>query len=319
VRELDHRGWPIVRLASEQLQVDVVPGQGGDILQVRWLPLGLDLLWSTPWGLREPGSAPAAADSYESFMHSYPGGWQTIFPNGGRATRVGDVEQSFHGEACRVAWGYEQIADGIELRTSLALSPFELRKRITVDGARLIVEETAHNIGDQRFDAMWSHHPAFGAPFLDGACVLDTAARTFLTDAEHGSDLIGGCRSAWPNAEGFAGAIDLRHVPGEGSGVTRLGYLTDFDRGFASIRSPTTGLRADLEWGTEVFPHAWLWIEANATDGFPVNRSWYVMAVEPASSYPGQGIDAAREAGTLLSFAPGQSRTATVSLTLQPL
>lgn len=308
-----------MRLGSEVIEVDVLPGKGGDILQITWLPLGLSLLWSTPWGLRERGTADTVSDSYANFMQTYPGGWQTIFPNGGRATWVEGVEQPFHGEACLAAWDYERSSEGIELRTRLTLSPFELTKKIALEGARLEVEETARNVGGEPFDAMWSHHPAFGAPFLDGDCLLETAARAFQADPEHLGDLIAGRRSTWPRAEGHGHDVDLRRVPAEGSGVTRLGYLTDFDRGFASVTSPSQRLRVELEWGADVFPHAWLWIEANATSGFPAYQSWYVMAVEPASSYPGNGIDAAREAGTLLPFAPGQSRTARVSLNLSPL
>lgn len=314
--KIDHaqyRGWELIRLRSNELEVDVVPSKGGDILQIRWLPLGADLLWTSPWGLRERAAAGTPGDSYVKFMESYPGGWQTLFPNAGATREVGGVEQGFHGEACLAPWDAIEVECGIELRTRLVRSPFELCKRITLDGARVSVEESARNVGDAALDVMWSHHPAFGAALLGGNCRLETAARTFITDAHAPSDLDPGHASPWPHAKGADGGdIDLRDVPDRGAGVARLGYLTELARGWAALTNAGSGLRAELEWDTGIFPHAWLWLEANATEDFPVYKEWYTLAVEPASAFPrGDGSPSTR-----LVFEPGEERRALVSLTV---
>lgn len=315
-----HRGWELIRLRSDVLEVDVLPGRGGDILGVRWLPLGIDVLWRAPWGVRMRGAAPTAAESHTNLMEHYPGGWQTVFPNAGRATIAGGVEHGFHGEAWLAPWDWEARGGVLELSTRLVRSPFALTKRIALDGASLRVEETATNVGAEPFDAMWVHHPAFGAPFLDGSCRLETAARTFVADDEYASsDLEPARASPWPYAVGRdGGRIDLREVPAEGSGIHRLGYLTELERGWAAIGNDRLGVTAEIEWDAGVFPYAWMWVDANGSSGFPFYRACYVMAIEPASSYPGQGIDAARaKTGTLLPFEPGQERTITVTLTLR--
>lgn len=320
ILEIEYRGWKVIRLRSDELQVDLVPGKGGDIIQARWLPQELDLLWSSPWGLRERGSVPTAGDSYANFMENYPGGWQTIFPNGGGETASSGVRQGFHGEACLASWEWEARESGVELVTNLVRSPFRLTKTITLKGSQLQVHEVAENIGGERFEAMWCHHPAFGAPFLGEGSTLDTAARRFISDDEARSgDLVPGRESAWPYAVGRDDEkIDLRVVPGESAGIARLGYLTDFERGWAAITSQNNRVRAELEWNRDVFPYAWLWLEARASPGFPVYKGWYVMAVEPASSYPASGIEeVTRRNGRLLAFEAGQSRAATVSLTLE--
>ena len=167
---------------------------------------------------------------------------------------------------------------------------------------------------------MWSHHPAFGAPFLDPSCVLRTAAGSFLADPSYDTprgDLAPGVVSSWPHAAGRAGAvIDLSAVPAPDAGVDRYGYLLELPEPWCALTNRSLGLTATLRWDGATFPHAWYWCEAGGTTGFPWFGRAYVLAIEPASSYPGAGLQAARESGTALTFAPGQTRSAFVSLQL---
>src|SRR5687767_10102209 len=161
-----HRGWEVIRLRSDSIQVDVVPGKGADILSLKYLPKDLQVLWKSPWGLRHRKGPPPNGDSAVNFLAHYPGGWQMIFPNGGDAAVVDGVELGFHGEASLVPWAWKPADDGIIATTRLHLSPFELRKEVSVRDNRLTVTEVATNVGAKPQEVMWSHHPAFGAPFI---------------------------------------------------------------------------------------------------------------------------------------------------------
>src|SRR5690348_6179271 len=101
IERLQHRGWDVLRLTSDALVVDVVPGKGGDIIAVRRSPDGPNLLWETPWGLRERGAIGTSGDSLVTLMEAYPGGWQTVFPNGGDPCVEHGVEWGMHVEAWR--------------------------------------------------------------------------------------------------------------------------------------------------------------------------------------------------------------------------
>jgi len=50
-----------------------------------------------------------------------------------------------------------------------------------------------------------------------------------------------------------------------------------------------------LVWPKEIFPYAWFWQELCASSGHPWYRGVYVMAIEPFSGIPGQGLVAAME------------------------
>jgi galactose mutarotase-like enzyme len=320
ISTFEFRGWQIVRLTSPPLEIDIVPGKGGDILAVRWLPRELNLLWTSPWGLRERGAPPPGGDSVVNFLAHYPGGWQTIFPNGGDPTEVNGVEIGFHGEACLVPWDWQAIGQSeVTMTTRLHRLPFELQRRVAIEEATLRIVESAKNVGTTPQEVMWSHHPAFGSPLISGNSTIETSALRFVVDDERdmpAGDLQPGGVSEWPSGRSRTGdLLPLDRLPDERAPFDRFGYLTGFREGRASITNTEIGLRAELTWDVTIFPHAWYWLEAHATETYPWYGRAYVFAIEPASSYPGQGIEAVRhKTGTLLSFEPEESRTVWINL-----
>lgn len=125
IRTSSYRGWEIVHLRSDVVEVEVVPGKGADVTSVRWLPLDVDVMWHTRWGLRHHGQRATLGSSEALLMDAYPGGWQTVFPNGGDATTEHGVEWGMHGEAWLASydWAADESAPGasvaIELRAEL--------------------------------------------------------------------------------------------------------------------------------------------------------------------------------------------------------
>ncbi|NJL95128.1 MAG: hypothetical protein HC915_16120 [Anaerolineae bacterium] len=66
-----------------------------------------------------------------------------------------------------------------------------------------------------------------------------------------------------------------------------------------------------LSWDKAAFPYAWYWQEMHSSPGYPWYKGVYVMAIEPASSIPGQGLTAVMEKnGSHRTLAPGASAEA---------
>ncbi|GAA3698372.1 hypothetical protein GCM10022224_075460 [Nonomuraea antimicrobica] len=316
-------GWDIVTLRSAYAEVEVLPGKGGDILSVRRPSDGVNLLWSTPWGLRPRGALSAATDSEGRLMEAYPGGWQTVFPNGGNAASAQGTTWGMHGEAWLAPfdWHLDASATTIEMTAELVHSPFRILKRITVDGPRVAVTETITHRGGHSVDVMWSHHPAFGPPFLSADCVIDSTATHLTVDAVPPggpTDVQPGATGTWPHVASRPGGepADLRRVPHPRAGVSRMAYLSGFPTGLVTLRNTRLDLGARLEWNATLMPYAWYWLEAAGTPGFPWYQGVYVLGIEPATSIPGLGIEQAQAAGTTISFTPGTTRTAEIALTL---
>jgi hypothetical protein len=322
------RGVRALRLENDRLAATVIPDKGADIYQLIDKRTGIDVLWKSPWGLKGGGAVPSAADSTTAWLEAYEGGWQEIFPSGGGPCTYRGVELNFHGEASLAAWDHEVAVGGgaeaeLRLRVRLRRSPFLIERVMRVEAGRpaLTFQGRITNQGGERLEVMWGHHPAFGAPFLGPACRVDTNARAVRADDAYDvphNPLTPDGRYAWPLADTAANGapLDLSRVPAETEERQLLAYLHDFDgeHGWYGLTNTALGLGVGLVWPTAVFPHAWFWQEVHGTSGFPWYREAYVMAIEPFSSIPGQGlVKVIEKTGTQLTIEPGESVAADLS------
>jgi Domain of unknown function (DUF4432) len=306
--------WQTLEFANDEISVTVLPEKGCDIIKLVDRETGVDVLVKTPWAYgRRPVHTPS---SLEAWIEMYPGGWQLLLPNGGDAVVENGVEWGFHGEAGLIEWQVER-ADEVSAvcSTSLITAPLAVVRLLRLDHAVLQIEDRVTNLGGDPIEVMWGHHPAFGAPFLEPGCRIETSARTFTADDRTpGANLEPGQSSEWPYATlAGGGHIDLSVIPPYEEQRAVLGYLHDFERGAYRVVNPRQGLAVELRWPLDVFPTAWFWQELNASSGYPWYRRMYTTAVEPNTTAPAHGIAHARASGgATLLLEPNVSRTVTL-------
>jgi hypothetical protein len=315
------RDVPAIVLENDLISTTVLPTKGADIYELISKPDDVDVLWKSPWGLRPPESVHSAVDSGAAWLEAYEGGWQEIFPNGGTANTYRGVELNFHGEASLAVWDYEvqetggTVAEAL-FTTRLRRSPFRIERtmRLEADKPVLQFRERITNVGREDLEAMWGHHPAYGAPFLSGACRIDTNARTVQADDEISSPLnplTKGGTFTWPRGERDGVETDLSVVAGaDDPPHETMAYLSDFngEHGWYGITNTELGLGVGLVWPVAVFPYAWFWQEMHAGAGFPWYGEVYVMAIEPFTSMPGHGLSKVIEkTQTQIAIPAGQS------------
>jgi hypothetical protein len=313
--------WKTLELASDQVTVTLLPEKGCDVLELVDRSTGVDVLFKTPWAYgRRPVHAPS---SFEAWIESYSGGWQVLLPNGGDAAVEHGVEWGFHGEAGLIEWHVEQAdMSSAVLSTMLVTAPLEVVRMLRLDRGLFQIEERVTNLGGDPIEVMWGHHPAFGAPFIEAGCRIETDARTFTADDRApGAGLQPGLSSAWPHAAlAGGGHIDLSVIPPAVERRAVLGYLRDFERGAYRVVNLRLGLAIELRWPLDIFSTAWFWQELYASPGYPWYRRAYTTALEPNTTAPAQGIAKAREkGGTTLLIEPNASRTATLEAELMSL
>lgn len=305
-----------LEIENDILSVTILLDKGADIYRFIYKPQNIDVLWKAPWGLKESARGfDSAFDSSTAWLEAYAGGWQVLFPNGGDPNTYKGAPLSFHGEASMKAWDYETVNASVEsveikLSTRLFRSPYSIERWMRVESGSPIlhIRERITNHAGEAMDCMWSHHPAYGAPFLSEHCVIDVGTKTFVAD-----DLYEGTANPlslnqsydWP----MAGDVDMSKVPGDDTPRDILAYFQGFESGWYGITNTQLGMGVGLSWDTRVFPYAWFWQELNASAGFPFYKSSYVMAIEPASSIPGQGLGTVMEkSGTHLTLQPGEHK-----------
>lgn len=312
--------WGAVQIANDQMQVTVLTGKGADIFSIIDVRTGIDVLFKAPWGIRAASGVSALSTSAERWLDAYPGGWQVILPNGGDECMQYGVTWGFHGEAAMIPWRIlARSESSITLEARLVTAPLLIHRHVTIEGAVLRVHETVTNASSQAVEVMWSHHPAFGSPFIDSSCVVSAGCATLIADdVAPGTILESASSFSWPHALDVDGRpVDFSRVPPLNEPRSVLAYLDDFEAGYFAITNTRLGLGVGVRWPLEIFNKAWLWQEMNAMAGWPWFQQAYVMAIEPASTIPGQGMATARAKGyDGIVFAPGEQKDVLIELVL---
>lgn len=304
-------GFRSVILENEHLRVIVLPEKGAEISALVYKPKDLDLLYKRG-SLQKPHPYPTAlVNSEDGFIKTYAGGWQELFPNGGSACRAGNAYLGTHGEVFLLPWRWQILEDSpqrvaVRFWVRTMQMPFFLERTMSLerDSASLKIEEAIRNESTEELPFMWGHHPAFGAPFLDGSCVLEApAARVEVHEGEDGPNhrLAPGSCGEWPRMPGREGQeIDLSLIPTAESRTYDMFYLTQLNEGWFKLINHRLGLRVRLDWDVKVFPVLWVWQEFCGSSGYPWYSQTYALGLEPFTSYStkaGSGLAEVMKAG----------------------
>ena len=297
----------LIGLTAPALEVDVDPDRGAEIVAVR-RPGGANVLatydWDAPLPVRETGSS---GDGELDWLSEYRGGWQELFPNAGAPSVVDGVPLPFHGEASRARWQVlSQAADRVTLRTAARLPlVIERTMRLTDDPPALRVDEVVRSEAPVASAFLLGHHPAFLAS--EGARIDLPEGTAMLVDEGYVTDLVDlrpGSSGTWPLIEGREGGDVRLDVVGAGP-LQRMLYLSGLGATpWAAVRDVGAGLGAAMAWDVTTFPCAWLWWEIGGPE-YP----WYgrarIVAIEPATAAPADGLAAARSRGQAHELAAG--------------
>jgi hypothetical protein len=261
---------------------------------------------------------PTAGGEAGFFMDYYEGGWQEILPSGGpnnvyRGTRLGQ-----HGEVSTVPWSVRVEQDdpnrvAVRFGVETIRTPFRVEKTLalTRGSAVLHLSERLTNDGGEPVDFMWGHHPTFGEAFLDDSCRIQAPAGALIAhpDESFGTQrLAPDSRHAWPSATSRDGsAIDFSRVPGPAARVADMTYLTDLSAGWYGITNQRRQVGFGMAFPVDIFPVIWYWLVAGGGYGPPWWGRTYNLALEPWTSWPGDGLASAVSRGRARRLAAGKS------------
>jgi len=262
VQEFVWRGHQLITLENQKIKVGVLASKGADIIEFRYKPRDLDVLWHAPQSLLPGEYIPTVARDQGAFLDYYSGGWQEIFPSAGPAAQVMGASQGQHGEVALLPWDVAVVCDRedrieVEFTVETVRTPFRLIRRMILekDSSVLRLEEKFTNLGFQTIPFAWGHHPAFGAPFLEPGCVIEL-----------------------PRGEGFSSGAN---VPGPEDKSERVGVYSKFSEGWCALRNPAQELAVGLVWDRQTFPYLWIWQVYGGAKDYPYYNRTYNLALEP--------------------------------------
>jgi hypothetical protein len=164
----------------------------------------------------------------------------------------------YHGEATRVPWKVESAAPSeTVLSASLPVAGLDVRRRATLSGAVLKVEETVTNRNKMGKIYNMVQHPTIGPPFLDERTLVDSnASRGFLQSSPMPTPEEPAVY--WPQALQGGQPVNMRTLINDPM-PNVVSYVVDEPTGWATASSPTHNLLLGYLWHTREYPwfNAW--------------------------------------------------------------
>jgi hypothetical protein len=313
------RGHRLIVIENERLRISVVPSKGADIIELRYKPRDLDLLWHSRFPLCPPGEhIPTIPRRDGAFLDFYPGCWQEIFPTAGGPTVYKSSEFGTHGEVALLPWDVRILEDSpkcVELEFSVETfrMPLRLERRLRLlpEVAVLDVRERVSNLGGIRFAYQWGHHIAIGAPFFSAGCTFH----------------VSGSRATVPAyAENLSRRLPLGPVSvdeacrclGPESRTEDVIVFEQFDSGQATIRNHEMDLQAILRWDPKSFPYLWCWQSYGQVERAPFFGTCYTLGLEPFNC-PSESLDSWIASGAARYLGPGEEMHAELQLEIGEL
>lgn len=318
-----YKGMRVAFLENETLRVGVLVDKGADVFEFTYKPHDLDFLWQSPIPLRRPFVATSALP--EGAFHDYfYGGWQEVLPSAGWADQpyLGTY-QGLHGEVSLLPFEAQVEEDSPEqvslrLHTRCYRSPLHLERTMTLrrKAPVLTMTERLVNEAPAEYAIMWGHHPAFGEPFLDESCVVQTPAKTVRVLAFHRNGL-------WEPGDGYAfpmvknrrsGALEdvTRVLPRQTGSVDVISFW-GLQEGWYALTNRRRRVGFGMSWDNSLFQCLWMWQVYGGHDDYPWYGRTYNCALEPFTSWPPAGVPNALKNGTALVMKPHQEIETTLT------
>ncbi len=283
----------MVVLENSHVRVSVVVSRGAEIIELRFKPMDMDVLWHTGRTLPAQNYFPQTAQETDTFFDHFVGGWQESFPTGNSVGSFRGARLALHGEVSLLPWDYDVIRDDagaveVEFRVACRRTPFELKRRMSLKSDSKVVrfEEEISNRGGVTLEYAWGHHPSFGPPFLTADCVLDLPKGVYRTPPAANPRVkrryLPDQTTASPRLRGNNGrVIDARRAPPERGGTMDNFCVELGGRGRAALRNPAADFGIALDWDAKVFPYMWQWEVSHGCLDYPLWGKEYLVAFEP--------------------------------------
>ena len=308
ISEFGWHGHRLIVLENEFLKISVLASKGADIVEFRYKPHDLDLLWHAPQPAIPPGQlVGTSARQQGAFLDFYAGGWQEVLPNAGPATIYKGAELGQHGEVALLPWDVRVVDDqashiSVEFSVETMRTPFRLVRTMSLESGscELVIDESLTNVGEEDMHFAWGHHPALGAPFLEAGSLIEfpncDVSQPSRFEALKRRFAVGksGTFPSLELAAGGQGRVD--EVKGKETRTEDILVLGGFSEGRCSVINPRSKLSFSLTWDPKVFPYFWCWQVYGGSWGYPYFGRAYTLAMEPFNC-PLMSLAEAVEAG----------------------
>lgn len=317
----------VIELNSAELMLKISLTRGAEVLELRDKRKNLDILWHNHQDIvRNRPYVSSLNTQFGNFLEHFSGGWQEVMPAAQYAVEYGGIAVGGHGEVALLSWNYEILKDDhaelvVKFWVDLRLFPLRLVRIMTLKNETLRLDESVTNLGSTLIEFQWGHHLALGGPFTDPGAELIVAegepfevpnypSPSYRFEVEQ--------QGSWPTVTQRNGELaDLKLLP-ENDGTDGHVILGPMRTAKVGLRNAVVGLRADMSWGSDVFPYCWIWMVWGGIKQYPLWGSHRLITIEPFSS-PTISLTDAIEKKLALELSAGAQLTAWVEFSIREL
>jgi len=247
------RGSEAISLSNGRLEI-VATTRGGHLCSLRTSGGTLDPLWRPQWmpGDRIDEDAPTAA-----LLDGICGSNLCVDRFG--PPRPGE-RRPLHGEAGTATWRIAAGTSRVVLETWLPQARLRVRRRLVLEGDRLVLDTVVRPSGTRERDVEWCEHTNIGGDFLDGA--------VFSADLGPGRDLSG------------AAVADPLAMPAMNDPPTGSVRTAPVRAGWWKAENKRLGAVLEARFDPRDFPHLCLWTEHRSRTHAPWLGREHVRGLE---------------------------------------
>lgn len=295
------------RLASSDLAVEVVPGEGGRIASIKSLRSGLEFLTQT--ARRSSDFAPSLS---ASFRDGPCAGIEECLPTvGPSGPKTNGGAAPDHGDFWQLAWTVLRADDTKLTQAALGFSrPLRFEKTVEVIVNRLDISYSVQNTGVRPESFLYACHPLFAVASGD-QIVLPTEIDALQLDYSR-ANRIGqvGDRVSWPVTQQ---GIRLDRAGTESDGTAEMLYSKKLKDGKCGIFRSESQEFLDLSFDVQRLPYLGVWLCYGGWPDDAQGNPQYAVALEPTTS-PNNTLELAQKDGTALILQPEESYVFQISL-----
>jgi len=291
-----------VTLQSNELEVVIIPGEGGRIASLRSARSGVEFLTQARFD-RKP-----IEPSLQSLFQCGPcAGAEECLPTVGSCEDCSGGPAPDHGDFWQLPWHVDSF-DGRQLRMhAIGFSrPLQFARALRVDGASLHLDYEVTNVGSEPLPFLYAWHPLFAVEEGDRVVLPAEVGEVKLFYSRSAKP---GCPERalmWPILDEGPQSRNLSMAPAPESGTAEMVYTQRLHVGRCGLFRKTQQHGIVISFDPNHLPYLGVWA---CFSGWPLAGSepkQVAIALEPTTA-PFNTLSKAEAAGMAVNLEPGNS------------
>jgi galactose mutarotase-like enzyme len=292
---------PII-LRSAEIEVTVVPREGGRISSLRSIQSGLEFL------TQARPDRPAVEPGLEASFQCGPcAGAEECLPTVGACTDCADGPAPDHGDFWQVPWQVDShVRRRLEMHAIGFSRPLRFERVMGVNGASLLLSYKVINVGPEPLSFLYAWHPLFAVEAGDRVILPAEVSDVTLFYSREGAP--GGEKRSllWPILQNHEGLRDLSVAVAPDHETAEMIYTRKLHVGRCGLFRRNQGQGVVISYDSSRLPYLGVWL---CFGGWPVSGpepKQVAIALEPTTA-PCNTLSAAERAGLAVEIDPGCS------------